>query len=127
MTLVESKLAGLRVLLVEDSFLVATSISRLLEELGCRVVGPYATNEDALRVVGSGGCDVGLLDINLGAVTSEPVAESLEQQGVPFLFVTSYQSPEAIKARFAARRTIHKPLSREVLRDALAASLRDRA
>ena len=43
MALIEPKLSGLRVLLVEDSFLVATSITRLLEDLGCRVVGPFAT------------------------------------------------------------------------------------
>ncbi len=124
MTVVESKLSGLRVLLVEDSFLVATSIARLLEDLGCRVVGPFATSEDALKAAGSGGCDLGLLDINLGTGTSESVADTLEQLGVPFLFVTSYQSPAMTSPRFAARRIVHKPLSRESLRAALAASLK---
>ncbi len=124
MTIVESKLGGLRVLLVEDSFLVATSIARLLEDLGCLVVGPFATSEDAMKAAGSRGCDVGLLDINLGSGTSEPVADSLEQMGVPYLFVTSYQSPAMTNPRFATRRIVHKPLSRESLRDALAASLK---
>jgi DNA-binding NarL/FixJ family response regulator len=124
MAIVESKLSGLRVLLVEDSFLVATSISRLLEDLGCRVVGPFATSEDALKVVGAAGCDVGVLDINLGGETSEAVATSLERLGVPFLFVTSYQSPAMTNPMFASRRTVHKPLSLEALRAALTASLR---
>jgi two-component SAPR family response regulator len=124
MTLVESKLAGLRVLLVEDSFLVATSIAGLLTDLGCRVIGPFASTADALKVVDVQGCDAGVLDINLGGETSEAVAQNLAKKGVPFLFVTSYQSPALVNPRFATWRTVHKPLSKESLRIALETTLR---
>ena len=59
-------LRGLRVLLVEDSYLVASSLSRMIRDMGCEVIGPVATVEEALPLVSDGACDVGILDVNLG-------------------------------------------------------------
>lgn len=115
-------------LLVEDSFLVAASTANLLREMGCRVVGPFSNAADARDAVQAGGCDAAILDINLGSGhTSEPIAEDLAGQGVPFVFLTSYSSPILKNARFAASPRLHKPLSRAVLAEALARSVGRRA
>ena len=119
----ELKLRGLRVLLVEDSFLVAASIARTLEDLGWRVVGPFANVRDAMGVVDSGGCDAGVLDVNLGTETSEAVAAGLMDRGVPFFFVTGYLSPALRNPRFAGCKRVHKPLTGVMLADALGASV----
>jgi CheY-like chemotaxis protein len=120
---VELKLTGKRVLVVEDSFLVASSITRMLEDLGCRVVGPYATVIDAMGAMDAGGFDAGVLDVNLGKETSEPVAAGLRSRGVPFVFVTGYLSPALKDPRFAGYARVHKPLTEAMLADALVASM----
>jgi DNA-binding NarL/FixJ family response regulator len=125
--IIEPKLAGLRILLVEDSFLVAASTATLLRDLGCRVVGPFNNSDDARSAVRSGGCDAAVLDINLGIGTSEPIAEDLAGHGVPFLFVTSYASPALSNPRFASSPRIQKPLSRTALAAALVRSVGARA
>jgi len=119
-SLAEPKLDGLRVLVVEDSFLIATSVSRMLAELGCRVVGPVGTVQEAIPLVESGACDVGVLDINLGpAQTSEPVAGSLTRRRLPFFFITGYASPSVLSAEFKPFPKVHKPVTSLALKSAM--------
>lgn len=49
-----SGLHGLRVLIVEDSYVVARAIQPLLEEIGMVVVGPVATSTAPERLLSSG-------------------------------------------------------------------------
>jgi hypothetical protein len=44
------ELRGLRILVVEDSFLVADTIRDVLSESGCEVVGPAASLERGWRL-----------------------------------------------------------------------------
>ncbi len=117
------RLAGLRVLVVEDSFLAAASISRMLLDLRCRVVGPVATGEKALVQIEAGACDAGVLDINLAGRTSEPIADELFGRGIPYFFVTGYASPMLLSDRQRGHLRIHKPIAPAELRDALLRSL----
>jgi DNA-binding response OmpR family regulator len=113
-----SVLKGLRILVVEDSFLIAHSLTKMLRELGCLVVGP-APSVAAAREAMSGGCDAAILDVNLGAETSIPIAQDLAAQGTPFIFVTGYSSPVAAAVEFKLHRRLRKPLTTETLRDAM--------
>ena len=108
-------LRGLRVLLVEDSYLVASSLSRTIRDMGSQVVGPVATVEEALPLVDRGACDVGILDVNLGDQTSEPVANRFVEMKLPFMFVTGYSSPALMSDRFSDARRVHKPVSEAAL------------
>lgn len=119
----QQRLEGLRVLVVEDSFLAAASISRMLIELQCKVVGPVSTVEKALAQIEQGACDAAVLDINLSGQTSEPIAEVLAERGVPYLFVTGYASPMLLSPRQRAHQRIHKPIAERELRDALMRSI----
>ncbi|MDB5693463.1 MAG: response regulator [Alphaproteobacteria bacterium] len=83
-------LGGKRVLVVEDEAMVAMLIEDMLAELGCEVVGPAMRLEHALQLAETGAIDAAVLDINLGGVRSDPVADILERRGVPTLFVTGY-------------------------------------
>jgi len=118
-----TRLANLRVLVVEDSFLAAASISRMLVDLNCRVVGPVSTVEKAMAQISAGACDAAVLDINLSGETSEPIAEMLTERGVPYFFVTGYASPMLLSARQRSHPRIHKPIAEAELRDALIRSL----
>ena len=87
-------LRGRRVLLVEDEPLVALEAAASLVDLGCEVVGPAGTVDEALRLASAeaGRLDVAVLDINLHGRASFPVVDILAAAGVPVVHVTGYGS-----------------------------------
>ena len=85
-----SRLAGKRVLVVEDEYLVALEVENALLDAGCIVIGPFASVEDGLAAAQVENVDVALLDVNVAGEMVFPVAYLLEAVGTPFLFVTGY-------------------------------------
>lgn len=83
-------LKGLRVLVVEDEFLIALYLLSILDDLGCVALGPAATVPEALRLLAADPPDATLLDLNLGGASAAPVAEVLTTRGMPFAAVTAY-------------------------------------
>ena len=81
---------GLRVLVVEDEYLVADDISETLKELGYQVAGPAATIGEAIALIEEGPLDGALLDANLDGLSSAPVAELLSHRQIPYVVVTGY-------------------------------------
>ena len=89
-----------RVLIVEDNFLIAMDLSCELEDRGFAPVGPSATVREALGLLDSEGCDVAVLDLNLGEETSEEVAVTLKARNIPFVVVSGYaehQQPDVFQ------------------------------
>jgi PAS domain S-box-containing protein len=103
-----------RVLLVEDEALVAMMIQETLSEFGFQVVGPLATAADALAAARESRFDAAVLDINLGDGLVYRLAEILDQQSVPFVFVTGYDA-DSIDARFSGVPILQKPIERDML------------
>src|SRR3954470_681835 len=89
-----SSVKGRRLLIVEDDYLIAADLASSLEELGAEVIGPAGTVEDALELVQRSGetLDGAVLDINLREQRVYPVATALARHGVPFVFVTGYDT-----------------------------------
>jgi DNA-binding response OmpR family regulator len=85
-----SPFTGLRVLVVDDEYLVAAYIETLLEDLGCEVVGPVATIAEGLAIVRTERLDGALLDANLNGDSSAPIAAELRAGSIPFVVVTGY-------------------------------------
>lgn len=85
-----SRLAGKRLLIVEDEYFIASDLKRALEAQGAVVLGPVAGVDAALNLIARGEVDVAMLDVNLGSAMCFPVAERLRALGVPFLFLTGY-------------------------------------
>lgn len=85
-----SRLAGLRVLVVEDEYMVAYHIGMLLEDLGCEVAGIASTVVEALELVRSERLDGVLLDGNLNGDSSAPIAIELHARSIPFVVATGY-------------------------------------
>ncbi|MBN8903761.1 MAG: hypothetical protein BGO51_26745 [Rhodospirillales bacterium 69-11] len=85
-------LAGRRILVVEDDFLVGQVILDLLEDEGADVLGPIGTVDEAVAfvVAQDGNFDQAVLDLNLHGVKSYPVADMLARNNVPFVFMTGY-------------------------------------
>ena len=85
-----SDLAGLRVLVVEDEMMVSMLIEDMLEDLGCKVVGPASRLEEAIELANSVELDCAVLDVNLGGQPIFPLADLLREKGAPFAFATGY-------------------------------------
>ncbi|WP_027133192.1 response regulator [Geminicoccus roseus] len=84
-------LRGRIILVVEDEFFIADDLAATLEGHGARVVGPVGSLTKAMALMEScGRLDAAVLDVNLNGELCFPLAGSLIQRGVPFLFTTGY-------------------------------------
>ena len=106
-----------KILVVEDQFLLASQLARILEGAGFTVIGPVSRVADGLRTVYAldGQLDSAILDVDLAGERSDPIAEELSRRRIPFMFATAHDR-EAIASRFADRPRISKPYDRNLLR-----------
>jgi CheY-like chemotaxis protein len=119
-------LAGLRALVVEDQYLIARHICRMLQLLGCEPVGPVPSLATAFATQEREAPDCALLDVSLGDELVYPFAEELRRRSVPFLFVTGYDQPVIAKA-FQAEPHLGKPFGLCELYEALSRTVPNRA
>jgi PAS domain S-box-containing protein len=105
---------GPRVLVVDDEAVVALEIAQALGKAGFEVVGPARAVAQALQLINEAGCDAAVLDINLGAETSEPIALRLSDRGTPFVMVSGYSRDQQSPV-FSDAPMLAKPLRPERL------------
>lgn len=111
-------LSGKRILLVEDSMMIALDAQSTLQdaEIDAEVAGSVA---DAIRAVEIERFDAAVLDINLSGETSFGVADCCISRHMPFVFATGYGESVIIPDRFKGVPIVSKPYDVEMLRDAL--------
>jgi CheY-like chemotaxis protein len=114
-------LAGRRILVVEDDYLVAQTIAALLEDGGAEVVGPVGFVADAITFIqrNDTAFDGAVLDINLHGERSYAVADALAARAVRFVFTTGYGA-DAIEPPYRRYPRCAKPIDRRALFAALA-------
>ena len=114
-------LAGRRLLVAEDEPLLALELEESLRGLGCEVLGPVSTLEEALHLAAAPGrIDAAVLDINLGGRPSFPVADHLTRRGVPVVFTTGYGDlPDGRTSGDGRGMLLRKPVGRGELAAAL--------
>jgi two-component system, chemotaxis family, sensor kinase Cph1 len=100
---------SLRVLVVEDSALIAVDLASLLEDGGHVVIGPASTVSEALALIDEAAIDAALLDVNLDGEFSGSVAEALAARGVPFAVVTGFDDAVLAGLGFAGVPVLQKP------------------
>ena len=84
-------LRNLRILVVEDEFVIGAELQHNLGTSGVVVVGPASSVERALALVeAEEHLDAAVLDMNLGGEMGYPVADALVARRVPFVFTTGY-------------------------------------
>jgi len=99
-------LAGKRILVIEDEFLVAAMLCDFLEDAGAVTLGPVGRVAEGLVAIARGGFDLAILDWNLCGESSVPLAEALSAAGRPFVIATGYG---AVDAAFSERPILAKP------------------
>jgi two-component SAPR family response regulator len=114
-----NRLAGCRILIVEDDFLVAKFLAAELTANGAEIIGPVGTVKDSLVLIAGGvRIDGAVLDVNLHGELVYPVADVLRAKGVHTVFLTGYDKISAA-ASFANAPWLQKPVMVEQLLQAL--------
>ncbi|TAL00969.1 MAG: response regulator, partial [Rhodospirillaceae bacterium] len=117
-----SGLVGKRILVVEDEHLISMLVREMLAELGVGVVGPVNTLNDGFAAVQSEFLDGAILDLNLRGQQTYALAEVLTRRGVPFVFMTGYDS-DTVDGRYLHIPVLQKPIEFDILKRTLASSL----
>lgn len=107
-----------RLLLVEDSMMIALDAQAMLADAGLdvEVAGTIA---DGLRMLAVDSFDAAVLDVNLAGETSFMVADALIERGLPFVFATGYGESIVMPDRFSTVPVVSKPYDSAALRMAL--------
>lgn len=103
-------LAGRRILIVEDEFLIADEMAEAFSNQGAEVIGPAATLEQGLSLIESTeALDGAILDINLRGDMVFPLADALAGKRIPYVFATGYDS-SAVPERYLDAPRCEKPV-----------------
>ena len=101
-------LAGMSVLLVEDSLIIALDAEDIVTRFGARLEAS-STGEAAHRALDDQKFDFAILDINLGDHTSFGVADRLREAGVPFFFASGYGEQAKLPDEHRSKIVLQKP------------------
>ena len=108
---VPSHILGRRILLVEDEPVLAMTMQQTLCAAGVRVLGPAASVNSALALIGAERPDGAILDLSLRGELVTPVACRLRDMGVPFILATAcLHLRSANEAVFAGIANLGKPM-----------------
>lgn len=99
-----------RVLVVEDDHLIGTDMAQFLRDTGFEVVGIANSPNAALDFLAMKDMriDCAVIDIQLGDRTSQPVAQELDRQAMPYVVVTGHDEATVRELGIGAP-TIEKP------------------
>ena len=102
-------LAGVRVLVVEDSWQLGVAMRSLLQAYGAEVSGPVATAADAERLCDEHAPDVALVDFNLrGGELANTLIDRLHGRGIHVIVTSGYAAPPVSLEKVAA--ILQKPI-----------------
>lgn len=109
-------LRGMRVLVAEDEWLAADTLSVLLEEEGACVVGPFPTAAESLAALGGRRIDFALVDMRLRDGFADPLVKGLLARGIPYAVITAFEDlPTNVYDH--ARAVVQKPVTKQALMD----------
>ena len=111
-------IAGLRVMVFEDDFLLAGTLADVLGRLGCTVVRCIAALDQAMEAARTENCDFAVVDLQLQGVMAYPLLDCLAQRGIPCI-IASCQSRQDIPPRYMSMPAISKPYTTRELRRAI--------
>jgi CheY-like chemotaxis protein len=103
-------LDGLRVLVLEDEFLIAMDVEQLCRDNGAADV-IVARDLTEIDLDGPVGFHVAIVDLMLGGVSTLDFAALLRDRGIPFVFASGYSDQGEIAADFPRATLVQKPYS----------------
>ena len=101
---------GLRVLVIEDSPVIAMATASMLRTLGHLPLGPAGNMMTAMALVGSEEMDAAIVDINIRGTKAFSLLSVLSDRDIPFVIASGYADwnmPE----EWLGRARLQKPFS----------------
>jgi CheY-like chemotaxis protein len=111
----DAMLAGKRLLVVDDEPLLAMDVADQLQVHGAEVAAVNSVEDAAAVVTDGAALDGAVLDIQVGDEEVWPVAEALQRNGTPFLFLSATCGQRPLPKGFEGRPFLGKPLDRASL------------
>lgn len=116
-------LEGMRILTVEDEFVVLLELATVLRNAGA-AVRTCATVKEALSSTQTEQFDVAVLDVRVGRDSIDAVAQKLSELGTPFVFYTGQVTSDGALARWPEVRVISKPARPSAIVTAVMSAIR---
>ena len=105
-----------KMLVLEDNMIIALDLEDMLTRLGVKQITVASSVSQAFEALAEEKPPFAILDVNLGQETSFPVAEALQDAGIPFAFGTGFGDSAAFPERFKETPVLQKPYSAESVR-----------
>ena len=122
------ELEGLRILVLEDEFLIAMDVEQVCRDHGALdVIIKRSLGEVEHLPEGGLDFDAAVLDMRLGSTSTLDFARSLMDAGMPFVFATGYSDPGETAESFPGVPVVTKPYLSSDLVEALVRVIRTRA
>ena len=116
-------LVGKRLLVVDDEPLLAMDVADHLLSHGAQVAAVNSIEEAAAVLASGAALDGAVLDIQIGDEEVWPVAEALERNGTPFVFLSATCGLRPLPEEFEGKPFLAKPLDRDRLKQTLSSLL----
>ena len=113
----------MRIVIVDDEFLIVKSLSALLTRAGHHVAGTAGSLTRGLDLIDTTEMDIAIIDANLNGVSAEPLVKRLSERNVPALLITGYSDKQ--RPSWAPDGFLTKPFDLEDLLEAVEALSRD--
>ena len=78
----------MQILIVEDEFLIVTTLAQMLIDGGHVVSGMVGPAEKAIQALEERKCDVAFVDANLAGSCAAPISPALRKRGIPFVVIS---------------------------------------
>lgn len=117
------RLAGLNVLVAEDSFPIALVIETALEAEGAATVGPVASLEEARRLAGDSEVDLAVVDLQLGDQSALDLIHQLAGAGVTTVVATGRELDQEMQTMVRGITVLKKPYTAAQLVETLKGAL----
>jgi DNA-binding NarL/FixJ family response regulator len=116
----EKPLQGMRVLVMEDEYLIAMDVEQLCRDHGAEdVIILRKLEELGGNPIATHGFDAAIIDIRLGGETTLDFARQLTEQRVPFIIATGYSESETLLETFPDVTVVGKPYAGDALIEAI--------
>jgi CheY-like chemotaxis protein len=115
---------GIKVLIIEDEFVMAMMLEDMLDQLGCLSVKKAGNFTEAERLIKADQFDIAVLDVNLQGRSTFQLADQLTAKDIPYFFSTGY-SKGAIPVPYNQNLILQKPFTLEQLLSHLLKALVD--
>src|SRR5262247_311706 len=107
-----------RVFVVEDEIMIRMLLEDMLADLGYGVAASAGGLNEAMTLARESDFDLAILDVNLNGDAVYPVADLLQERGVPFVFSTGY-GDRGLPEPYRDCPTLQKPFQLENLENIL--------